>query len=230
MGKTIESLQDTMGFDVVEIFDENKPFILAKSTVAEVAIDFTLPELAVLHIKHAVDLKVPIVVGTTGWYEKFNEVSDWVQTYSGTLFYATNFSIGVNLFFAVNKKLAQYMNEHPSYKVHIQEIHHTEKKDAPSGTALTLGEQTIREIDRLTKLQLVESQFQQIDIQTLPVVALREEHVPGTHEITYQNEIDYIKLTHVAHNRLGFAMGAVEAAKFTLNKVGIFTMSDLLNF
>jgi 4-hydroxy-tetrahydrodipicolinate reductase len=231
MGRTISSLQEKMNFKVVEIYDEDTPFLSANSSKADVAIDFTLPFLAANHIKHSVKIKLPIVMGTTGWYDHFPEVSNFVAQQQGTLFYATNFSIGVNLFFAVNRKLASLMNHHDAYNVSVSEIHHTEKKDAPSGTAITLAEQTTELMTRIEEYRLVDHEYVDFtEPHIIPIKAYREHDVPGTHEIVYQSEIDSIKISHIANNRLGFAMGAVEAAKFTQNKTGVFTMKDLLNF
>lgn len=229
MGKTIESLSDKMNFIVSEIYDENNPFMDCKSSEADVAIDFTLPNLAVEHIKHAVNINLPIVVGTTGWYSLFNEVVEYVHSHNGSLFYATNFSIGVNLFFAMNQTLAKWMNNQTDYQVSMTEIHHTEKKDAPSGTAITLAEQTIESIERLKDHVLVDS-FSGVPTSNLPIKAIREPNVPGTHTLVYESDIDKIEITHEAKGRLGFAQGAVSAALFLKGKKGIFNMSDLLKF
>lgn len=230
MGKTIESLSDKMGFRISDIYDENNPFLESTRSNADVAIDFTLPELAVTHIKHAADINLPIVVGTTGWYEHFDQVVSYVTERESTLFYATNFSIGVNIFFALNRSLARWMNAQNNYTMKLVEVHHTEKKDAPSGTAITLAEQTITEINRLQSYQLVSSFDAHISDSILPIQALREPEVPGTHTLIYENEIDKIEITHEAKGRLGFAQGSVEAARFLMGKKGIFTMSDLLKF
>jgi len=229
MGKTIESLSVKMNFVVSEIYDENNPFLNCKSSNADVAIDFTLPSLAVDHIKHAVNISLPIVVGTTGWYPYFDEVVDYVKSQNGSLFYATNFSIGVNLFFAMNRTLAKWMNDQSDYRVSMTEVHHTEKKDAPSGTAITLAEQTIASIDRLEDHTLVD-EFSNVDSPILPIKAVREPNVPGTHTLVYESDIDKIEITHEAKGRLGFAQGAVSAAFFLQSKKGIFNMSDLLKF
>lgn len=230
MGKTIESLSDKMGFRISDIYDENNPFLESTRSNADVAIDFTLPELAVKHIKHAADINIPIVVGTTGWYEHFDQVVSYVTERESTLFYATNFSIGVNIFFALNRSLARWMNAQNNYTMKLVEVHHTGKKDAPSGTAITLAEQTITEINRLQSYQLVSSFDAHISDSILPIQALREPEVPGTHTLIYENEIDKIEITHEAKGRLGFAQGSVEAARFLMGKKGIFTMSDLLKF
>ncbi len=231
MGKTIESLSEKMDFQVTEIYDENNPFLTCKKSTADVAIDFTTPQLAATHIKHATDLQLPLVMGTTGWYEHFNEVRQYVNQNNGSLFYATNFSIGVNLFFALNRNLAKWMNTQPSYQPRMVEIHHTEKKDAPSGTAITLAEQTIEKMDRLEGYTLTDGfESEKIENKSLPIMALREPDVPGTHTLIYENEIDKIEITHEAKGRLGFAQGAISAARFLIGKQGIFNMNDLLKF
>lgn len=230
MGKTIESLANKMDFEISDIYDENNPFINISKSNADVAIDFTLPELAVTHIKHAADINLPIVVGTTGWYDNFGEVSAYVTERNASLFYATNFSIGVNIFFALNRSLARWMNSQVSYVPKLVEIHHTEKKDAPSGTAITLAEQTITAINRLEHYQLVSDFESSTSESILPIQARREPKVPGTHTLIYENEIDKIEITHEAKGRLGFAQGSIEAARFLKGKKGIFTMSDLLTF
>lgn len=231
MGKTIESLSEKMNFEVTEIYDENNPFLTCEKSSADVAIDFTTPELAASHIKHATDLNLPLVMGTTGWYGHFNEVVQYVNQNNGSLFYATNFSIGVNLFFALNRNLAKWMNTQPSYQPRMVEIHHTEKKDAPSGTAITLAEQTVQNMDRLERYTLVDRfDSDEIENNSLPVMALREPDVPGTHTLIYENEIDKIEITHEAKGRLGFAQGAISAARFLMGNKGIFNMNDLLKF
>lgn len=227
MGKTIEGLSPSMNFQVTEIYNEENPFLEATTTGADVAIDFTQPDLAVSHIKHAVDLKLPIVVGTTGWYHEFDDVADYVTRNEGSLFYATNFSIGVNLFFAINEFVAKIMNQYPDYTAGIEEIHHTEKKDAPSGTAITLAEKTLKHLTRVSNFELVE-ELETYQGLSLPIKAIREPNVPGTHTLTFQNNIDKISITHEAKSRLGFAQGAVHAAFYLKDKTGIFSMSDLL--
>ncbi len=229
MGKTIESLAEQMNFTVSEIYDENNPFLNCEHSNAEVAIDFTMPELAVAHIKHAANIQLPLVVGTTGWYGDFDEVTEYVNQKNASFFYATNFSIGVNLFFALNRTLAKWMNDQPNYTARMVEIHHTEKKDAPSGTAITLAEQTIDSIDKLNSFQLVE-EFDNTVEDILPIQAIREPNVPGTHTLIYESDIDKIEITHEAKGRLGFAKGAIAAARFLIGKKGIYSMSDLLKF
>ena len=229
MGKTIESLAEQMNFTVSEIYDENNPFLGCERSNAEVAIDFTMPELAVAHIKHAANIQLPLVVGTTGWYGDFDEVTEYVNQKNASFFYATNFSIGVNLFFTLNRTLAQWMNDQPNYTARMVEIHHTEKKDAPSGTAITLAEQTIDSIKILTSFHLADEVDGALE-HVLPIQAIREPNVPGTHTLIYESDIDKIEITHEAKGRLGFAKGAIAAARFLIGKKGVYSMSDLLKF
>jgi 4-hydroxy-tetrahydrodipicolinate reductase len=164
-----------------------------------------------------------VVVGTTGWYDQFAEIEKTCGEKNGALFHATNFSLGVNLFFKLNTYLAELMNKYPDYEVSMEEIHHIHKLDKPSGTAITLAGQVLSKIDRKTKWSL--------DIKTtdtLFIKDIREGEVPGTHIIKYQSEIDDIEIMHKAHNRKGFALGAVIAAEFLSGKKGIYTMSDII--
>ena len=170
-----------------------------------------------------------MVVGTTGWYGDFDEVTEYVNQKNASFFYATNFSIGVNLFFALNRTLAQWMNDQPNYTARMVEIHHTEKKDAPSGTAITLAEQTIDSIKRLTSFHLADEVDGALE-HVLPIQAIREPNVPGTHTLIYESDIDKIEITHEAKGRLGFAKGAIAAARFLIGKKGVYSMSDLLKF
>lgn len=176
---------------------------------------------------------VPVVVGTTGWYHKFEEVCKTSEEKGQLLFYATNFSIGVNIFFQVSKFLAQKMNEQNQYNVRMEEIHHTQKLDAPSGTAITLAEGIIEYLD--DKTQWVNEPSNQDDI--IPIISKRIEGVPGTHTITYESDIDSIEIKHTAHSRLGFAQGAVSAAEWLVGRKtqevglkGCFSMKDMLKF
>ena len=226
MGKVIENLCIERGHTVIEKYHSNKLFLDCESTSADVAIEFTKPELAVEHILHAIKLDLPIVVGTTGWYEHFDDVVKAAENNDSSLFYATNFSIGVNLFNKLNNELAHLMEHYAQYQAHITEIHHTEKKDAPSGTAITLAEGIIKHNSRYSSWELQETQ--KISDNVLGISAIREENVPGTHEIVYNSEIDSIKIVHTAHNRNGFALGAIVAAEWMFGKKGIFTMNDLI--
>ena len=229
MGKTIEGLSDKMNFTVTHKFDEHNPFEKCTDLdEVDVAIDFTTPDLAVKHIYHAVNLKIPIVVGTTGWYDKFKEVCDYVNGNNGSLFYATNFSLGVNLFFKLTEKFTKLMNPHNVYTASLEEIHHTEKLDAPSGTAITIAEKLIEASTQYESFELIESKAAQVDSSILPVKAIREPNVPGTHTLKFESDVDFIEITHEAKGRLGFAKGSILAAKYIIGKTGVHTMNDLL--
>lgn len=226
MGKEIEHVALERGHQVtLKISSQNThDFNFDNLKNVDVAIEFTNPELAVNNITVCVDSNTPIVVGTTGWYDKFDEVREIVAQNDGSLLYATNCSIGVNLFFKLNKYLAEMMNNQPAYDVHLEETHHTQKLDAPSGTAITLAEGILKKILKKDAWVLGEAHSK----NQLSVIAHRKENVPGTHIINYSSEIDNIEIKHTAHNRRGFAMGAVVAAEYINNKKGIFTMEDVL--
>lgn len=226
MGKEIERVALERGHHVtLKISSQNThDFNFDNLKNVDVAIEFTNPELAVNNITVCVDSNTPIVVGTTGWYDKFDEVRAIVAENDGSLLYATNCSIGVNLFFKLNKYLAEMMNNQPAYDVKIEETHHTQKLDAPSGTAITLAEGVLKNMLKKDVWVLGESHSK----NQLSVIAHREENVPGTHVINYSSEIDDIEIKHTAHNRRGFAMGAVVAAEYINDKKGIFTMEDVL--
>lgn len=236
MGKTIEKICIERGHQVTHKFDADTPFEQSQDINVDVAIEFTSPELAVKHINHAVNLNIPIVVGTTGWYQDFDSVNDYVSRNNGSLFYATNFSIGVNLFFQLNKVLAELMNKHP-YSVSMTEIHHTEKKDAPSGTAITLAEGIINKSEMIQDWKLLENADElnqnssnQMNLKgELPILAERLPDVPGTHIIKYESEVDSIEIRHHAKSRLGFALGSVLAAEWLVDKKGVFNMSNMLS-
>ncbi len=236
MGKTIEKICIERGHHVTHRFDADQPFDKISEIDVDVAIEFTSPELAVSHIKHAVNLNIPIVVGTTGWYDKFDLVKEYVLNNNGSLFYATNFSIGVNLFFQINKVLAKLMNPQ-KYSVSMTEIHHTEKKDAPSGTAISLAEGIIHQMDVIDNWVLTDNSDEISFNHTnranndgeLPILVERVPEVPGTHIVKYESEVDSIEIRHDAKNRLGFAMGAVFASEWLVDKKGIFNMSNMLS-
>ena len=192
----------------------------------EVAIEFTQPDSAIKNIKSCIDQNIPVVVGTTGWYDRFEEVKNYVEEKNGTLFHASNFSIGVNLFFALNKFLAKMMGEQPDYSVSMEEIHHTQKLDSPSGTAITLAEGII---EHSTQKKTWENEATGRP-ETVDIISKRIENVPGTHTISYTSPIDEIEIKHTAFNRKGFALGSVLAAEWVKNKRGVYTMTDMLNF
>jgi 4-hydroxy-tetrahydrodipicolinate reductase len=231
MGKAIESVieKDYAGtMEVLYRINENNTELLEKEHLskADVAIEFTAPHVAVENIKKCFEANVPVVVGSTGWYAQLEEIKTLCANKNQAMLYASNFSIGVNIFFEINKVLARLMNGHPQYQVKLTEIHHTEKKDAPSGTGITLAEGVLGEISRFDNWVNHDTD----KMNELPIISLREPHVPGTHLVEYNSEIDVIKIEHTAHSRLGFAQGAAAAAHFLTGKVGIFEMKDLLKF
>ena len=190
---------------------------------ADIAIDFSVPTSALQNIENCFNVDVPVVVGTTGWYDNFSAVKEKCLNGNRTLFYASNFSIGVNILFDINKQLAKLMNEH-EYEVSIEEVHHIQKIDSPSGTAITLAEGIIENIDR--KSSWIKGST--TNENELAVNAKREREVPGTHLIRYENNIDKIEIMHEAKGREGFALGAVLAAEWAVNKKGVFNMQDML--
>ena len=225
MGKEIEKIALKRGHTVVLKVDVNNKDTVTKEDLkkADVAIEFTTPHTVLANINKCFDADLPIVVGTTGWYDEFEKIKEAATKGNKTLFYATNFSLGVNLFFKVNKYLAELMNKYPDYEVSMEEIHHIHKLDKPSGTAITLAEQVIEKIDRKSKWSITDK-----NADTLFIEDKREGEVPGTHIIKYKSAIDDIEIMHKAHNRQGFALGSVVAAEFVKGKKGIFTMSDLM--
>lgn len=221
MGKTIEKLALDKGYTIVARVSSLKE--LNDIQNADVAIDFSVPEAAVQNISACFEQGIPVVSGTTGWLADYEKMLNLCQSRNGSFIYASNFSIGVNLFFELNKRLAEIMEKHPNYKVAIEEIHHTQKLDAPSGTAISLAKDIIKKTD-YTNWKLDTASANEIAIK-----ALREEDVKGTHTVTYTSEIDTLSIKHEAHSREGFAMGAILAAAWLKDKKGIYTMKDVLN-
>ena len=191
---------------------------------ADVAIEFTGPESAFENIKQCIDAGVPVVCGSTGWLQQFEDATTHCKAKHGAMLYASNFSVGVNIFFALNKTLAALVAPHKEYDVTITEIHHTQKKDAPSGTAITLAEQILEKFTQKKKWVNNNSN----NTQELSIISERIDPAPGTHRIHYHSEIDDIEIIHTAHNRKGFATGAVLAAEFIHGKNGIYSMADVL--
>lgn len=226
MGKAIEEIAVQRGHEVVlKISSANKQELTAeKLQQADVAIEFTGPEHAVANILLCLEAGVPVVCGSTGWLEKLNEVEAYCKQKNGSFLYASNFSIGVNIFFELNRKLAALMANQPAYTVSIEEIHHTHKKDAPSGTAITLAEQAIQQLP--AKNSWVNTAV--AHSHEIPIVSKRIDPAPGTHSVKYSSAVDDIEIIHTAHNRQGFAGGAVLAAEYIFNKKGIFHMKDVL--
>lgn len=228
MGKTIEQIALSRGHQIVSIVDINNPeeFKSDNFKSADVAIEFTTPATAFDNYMNSFAAGVPVVSGTTGWLDRIGEVKDKCAKEGKTFFYASNFSIGVNIFFALNKYLAKIMNNFPVYNINMTETHHIHKLDAPSGTAITLAEGIIENVDRKERWTL-ETAEHPID---LPIHAIREGEVPGIHEVTYESDVDYISIKHDAKSRAGFALGAVVAAEFTAGKKGFLGMDDMLKF
>jgi len=228
MGKTIEQIALERGNTISKIIDMQNQEELSQLSPdnTDVAIEFTQPESAVHNISVCLKNSVRVVCGTTGWLEHRPLIDVLCAEYQGGFFYASNFSIGVNLFFNLNTLLAKMMNKYPEYKVRMEEIHHTQKKDAPSGTAITLAEGILSEISRYKSWQLKDEKG--IHPAHLSIEALRVAEVPGTHTIWYESDVDTIEIKHTAHNRKGFATGAVLAAEFMVGKKGLFGMKDLL--
>ncbi len=222
MGKVIEKIALERGHHVVlKIDKDDTNFDLS---VADVAIDFSVPTAAVGNISAALNQNVPVISGTTGWLDKFEDIKSLCEKTNGAFIYASNFSLGVNLFFELNKVLAKLITPFKEYNVQIEEIHHTQKQDAPSGTAITLAEGIAKESNYEGWTLSPKTEPQKIKIE-----AKRIENVPGTHTINYTSEVDTLEITHTAHNRNGFALGAVVAAEWIIGKKGIFTMKDVLN-
>jgi 4-hydroxy-tetrahydrodipicolinate reductase len=227
MGKAIEKLALEKGHQITAIVDSKNPIENTNFDGVDVAIEFTRPELAVKHMNFCLEIGLPIVVGTTAWQNDLIKITENVSKCNGALLHASNFSIGVNLFFEMNKKLAEIMEAHPSYKLEMTEIHHTQKLDKPSGTAVTLAEGIIEQNNNYKNWRLAEKNELENENEFF-IHALREENVPGTHIINYSSPIDSIQMQHIAHTRDGFALGAILAAEWIKNKKGIFTMKDVL--
>ncbi|MCR9183686.1 MAG: 4-hydroxy-tetrahydrodipicolinate reductase [Flavobacteriaceae bacterium] len=221
MGKTIEKLALEKGDTIVAIVTSSKD--LSKLKGADVAIDFSVPDAAVTNITACFEQGIPVVSGTTGWLDHYDKVLNLCQSRNGSFIYASNFSIGVNLFFELNKKLAKMMAKYGNYNVSIEEIHHIQKLDAPSGTAISLAKDIIEQT-KYTNWKLDSASENEIAIK-----ALREEEVKGTHTVSYTSPIDTISIKHEAHNREGFAMGALLAAAWLKDKKGIYSMKDVLS-
>ncbi|MCB0706178.1 MAG: 4-hydroxy-tetrahydrodipicolinate reductase [Saprospiraceae bacterium] len=230
MGKAIEEIALQSGNEIVMRISSANASELTQAKLqqsgAEVAIEFSRPETAFANIKTALEAGIPVVSGTTAWLDKMQELRVLVDQLRGAFFYASNFSLGVNILFHLNKKLAQIMEYQPEFDVRMKEIHHTQKLDAPSGTAITLAEGIVDTISRKSKW--VKEVAGSPD--ELPIISLREANVPGTHEVIWSSETDEITIAHIAKSRAGFANGALLAASWLPGKQGCFGMEDLLSF
>ena len=227
MGKAIEEIALHRGHSIVLKIDENNLHDFNKENIsrADVAIEFTGPHSAYENIRKTIEMGTPTISGSTGWTERIEEINDLVKENNGTFLYASNFSVGVNIFFEINKRLASLMSSHKEYEVILEETHHTQKKDSPSGTAITLAEQVLQENKR--KKQWVNELSD--NPEDLEIISQRVDPAPGTHSVKYSSAVDTIEIIHTAHNRKGFALGAVIAAEYVHNKKGIFSMKEVLS-
>ena len=221
MGKAIEQIALQRGHEIVIKDAGTAPYDI---TTADVAIDFSIPNVAFNNISNCLNNNTPVVSGTTGWLDKYEEAVELCNKNKGGFIYASNFSLGVNIFFELNDYLAKMMNALEDYNVSIEEIHHTKKLDAPSGTAITLADGIIENSDKTTWTLDGESSE-----SSIPITAVRTPEVPGTHTVSYTSEVDTIDLKHTAHNRKGFALGAVVASEWLVTKTGVYNMNDVLN-
>jgi 4-hydroxy-tetrahydrodipicolinate reductase len=233
MGRTIEQVALSQGHSIVGRIDLNNRAEmddLAHDAV-DAVIEFSSPEAAEQNLRYCIGRGWPVVCGTTGWLDHRAEIEQAVRDRGSAFFYASNYSIGVNLFFRLNKVLARFMHRYPSYHVSMTEVHHTEKKDAPSGTAITLAEGLLDHLPHKTRWAVSEADKPaQGDLTGAIVIdSVREGNVPGTHVVRFESEVDRIEISHVAHSRQGFALGAVVAAEWLAGRQGVFGMDDLLN-
>lgn len=222
MGKAIEIVAVERGHDVVAKIDQDETY--GNLSEADVAINFSVPDAAAENIKTALKINIPVVCGTTGWLDQLNEIEDFCKAKNSAFIYASNFSIGVNLFFKLNEVLAKLMSSHKSYEASMKEVHHIYKLDAPSGTAITLAQGIIDQSD-YTQWSIHKDTIENM----LPIEVDRTGEVPGTHTIKYESNIDSITIEHEAHSRKGFALGAVIAAEWIQDKNGVFSMNDVLS-
>lgn len=221
MGKAIERIAIEKGHEITARLSETP--CAENLGNPDVVIEFSQPEVAFENIKICLELKIPVVSGTTGWLQQ-KTLADEIALKNNTAFiYGSNFSLGVNLFFALNEKLAEMMKGFEDYNIQLEEIHHTHKKDAPSGTAISIAEGIIRNNPKFTSWKLDETKDRELGI-----FAIREDEVPGTHSVFYRSEVDEIEIKHTAFSRDGFALGAVVAAEWIIGKQGVFTMKDVL--
>ena len=235
MGKLLERFAQERGHEICIIIDADNASDIRSERFkeADVAIEFSVPHAALEHIYDAFEADVPIVVGTTGWYDELAAVEQKCRVGNNTLLYASNFSVGVNVFFYVNKVLARLMNSYPQYDVQVEEIHHTQKLDAPSGTAITIAEGILDGLER-KNTWVNEVIGQQDDVIVKPNELLIESHrieeVPGTHTVIYSSEVDELEFKHTAHSRAGFALGAILAAEWLHGKKGFYSIKDMFDF
>lgn len=230
MGKVIEEIALERGHQISVKCNSQNSVENADFSLVDVAIEFSKPDLVLNHIHFCLDNKIPVVVGTTGWNDHFTLIEEKTLQTKGTLLHASNFSVGVNIFFELNKKLAQLMSGRVEYNASLEEIHHLQKLDAPSGTAITLANNILENNSEYISWAHAREEKPYTTFGQLALTSFRQPDVPGTHTIQYQSDVDTISITHEAHNRKGFALGAVLAAEYIFDKKGLFTMKDVLNF
>ena len=229
MGQAIENAGLSREHEIVaRISQEAGQEDWDKLSEADVAIEFTAPHAAVGNIRRCFEANVPVVVGTTGWYDEYEELKDEATQNANSLLTATNFSLGVNIFFELNKRLAELMAPYNQYDVQMEEIHHTQKLDAPSGTAITLATQAIERLPWKKTWKLTQEGDDDVSPSTMGIEAKRIDDVPGTHTLLYNSAIDSIEIKHTAHSRAGFAFGAIMAAEWLHGKTGVFTMENVI--
>lgn len=230
MGRIIEEMAVERGHEITARCTSTSPIEQVDFSQVDVAIEFTAPHFAVKHIEYCVDNQTPVVVGTTAWNEQLPYVKEYVIQNDGTLLHASNFSVGVNIFFEINRRLARLMSTHTEYEARLEETHHLQKIDAPSGTAVSLANDILFENENISSWIHKEEEHPETLNGQIGVTSYRKKDVPGTHSIIYDSDIDSIKMTHTAHNRKGFALGAVIAAEWLVHKKGVFTMRDVIKF
>ena len=238
MGKIIEKIATDRKHEIVLKIDKDNLDELTVENLqqADVAIEFTTPSSVLSNISKCFEAGVPVVVGTTGWYDQLGDIKQQCETGDNSLLYATNFSVGVNIFFHINKVLAKLINNYPYYEVQVEEIHHTQKLDSPSGTAITIAEGIIENIEAKSKWQNIlvadenNTDDDNIKNNELLIESYRMDSVPGTHTVIYDSEVDSIEFKHTAHNRNGFALGAVLAAEWLKDNKGFHSVNDMFNF
>lgn len=226
MGQAVEKQALKRRHSIVATIDNHKEWQNKQDLLREgdVLIDFSLPSVAATNIYKAFEQGLPVVTGTTAWYDRLEEISDYCTKNGHSLFYAPNFSVGVNIFFEINRRLAELINEQEQYHGQVEETHHIHKKDAPSGTAAKIADDITENIKRYSRWEKTTA----TDKNALPVISHRRDEVPGTHEVSYESAVDKITIRHDAKSREGFALGALLAAEFLQDKKGVFTMKDLL--
>lgn len=224
MGKEIKNIALEKKYNIVSILEETPSYQNLKDP--DVAIEFTIPSAAYNNIKVCIDLGIPVVSGTTGWLNKFDDIKNYCLKKNGSLIYASNFSLGVNLFFEINQKIASFMKKYVDYySIQIDEVHHIEKKDEPSGTSISIANNIINEYENLDSWKLNQNSTE----KELGIFSHRTENVFGKHIVTYLSKEDNIKISHSAFSRKSFALGAICAAEFLFNKKGVYTMKDVFN-